>query len=153
MQRLFLIFLLLTYSLSSHGYWGTDRLEDLAGEFRLSGNGGHGYCKNIDTLFITVDHHDVRLELMKNDQVVEQEYFKGVNTSYYHKLQLLNAIVYSRYRYQGKKLKRQESVWALGIIPAPYKDDRIILDVANENEVTYSFSGAGHILCRLTRVQ
>lgn len=153
MQRFFLLFLLITYSLSSYAYWGIDRLDDLAGEFRLSEVGSHRYCQNIDTIFITVDRHDVRLELMKDDQVIEQEYFKGVNTSYYHKLQLLNAIVYSRHRYQGKKLKRQESVWALGVIPAPYKDDRIILDVANENEVTYSFSGAGHILCKLTRVQ
>lgn len=148
----FLIIILMIYPLQGYSFWGKPQLKDLVGEYRLSESESDHFCQKIDDLFITVDRHDVTIELVKDGDLIKSEYFEGVNTSHYEEYSNLTAIIYSRYRYQNKQLKRQESVWALGIIPARYKDERIVVDVISDNEIIYNYREFGRTFCKFTRV-
>ena len=142
----------LVLSFSTQAFAAGLSLKSEEGRYELDPETSDYYCARIPTMNLYVSGTQVQMIFTTLEGGSRQETISGVNTSHYTESLGMTAVTYTRHVYKKGQLKRQRAVWGLGFIPASYKDDRIVLEVAGEGLLTYNFESFGSTMCNFVRV-
>ncbi len=130
------------------------KLEEAQGDYVIdaAANESDYFCGYLEGLTLTTEDNRVILTVKYHGSngVTSQfkEVFDEVNTGMYSKREYVNGTTRIRNVFNNSELKIQETSLSLfGIIYGPFKDNRIVLQMVNQNTIIYNYNIYGNTPC------